>query len=120
MRAERGMSSISVIFVVALFGFMLIGAFRVIPVYSEYAEVKNAVAEIARDPSRAESEVRREFRNRAVVADISSVKDTDLFIVSGGNFLTVRAKYRREVPLVANVKLAFDFDTQAGKGPAAQ
>ena len=56
----------------------------------------------------------------APVADITSVKSSDLIVISGGNFLLVRAKYRREVPLVANVSLAFDFDTSAGQNPVAQ
>ncbi|KZE25300.1 uncharacterized protein DUF4845 [Crenobacter luteus] len=117
---QAGMGSLAVIALVALFGLALLAAFRVVPVYTEYAEVKSAVAEAAKDPARSESEARRIFRARAVVAGIGSVKDSDLIVVAGGNFLTVRARYRREVPLVANVKLAFDFDTQAGQGPAAQ
>lgn len=38
-------------------------------------------------------------------------------MVTGSNFVFVRAVYQREVPLFSNVSLLFKFDTQAGQPP---
>lgn len=117
---QSGVSVISTLVTVLFLGGVLLLMFKIIPVYSEYIEVKNIIADIAKDPHQSEIEVRKQFQLQANVADVRSIKADDLLIAAGGNFLTVRAKYRREVPLVANVSLAFDFDTTAGQNQAAQ
>ena len=117
---QRGLSVISTLLTVAVLGVILLSLFKLIPVYSEYTEIKNILVELAKDPHQTEQEVRSHYQLKASVAGVTSVKPADLFVAAGGNYLTVRAKYRREVPLVANVSLVFDFDTSAGETPASQ
>jgi hypothetical protein len=120
LNRQRGVSVLSTLFTVLILGGVLLLMFKIIPVYSEYIEVKNILTEISKDPHQSEIDVRKQFQIKANVADVKSVKADDLLVAAGGNFLTVRAKYRREVPLFANVSLVFDFDTTAGQNPAAQ
>lgn len=117
MQRQHGLSVISVL-VIMLFvgtGFLLAG--KVLPVYKEYAEVRKAVTAMAGQTGKSEYDLRREFMNHAMVGDISSIKPENLTIITTSNSVFVRAAYRREVPLFANVSLAFDFDTQAGQTP---
>lgn len=120
LKQQRGFSVFSTLFIVLVLGGVLLLLFKLLPVYTEYVEVKNTIRDIAKDQRLTEAEVRRQFDLRAHVADITSISAKELVVVSGSNFLFVRAKYRREVPLVANVSLAFDFDTSAGQNPATQ
>jgi len=120
LKKQRGVSVFTTLVVVVLLGGILLGLFKLIPVYSEFFEVKRTLADMAQNQSMSEIEARKSFDLRAHVAGIESVAGKDLNVVANGNFLFLRAKYRREVPLVANVSLAFDFDTSAGKTSAAQ
>lgn len=119
-KQQLGVSVFSTVVTVVLLGGVLLGLFKLIPVYSEYIEIQNVIKDIAKNQTLSEIDTRKEFEKRSYVAEITSLKPKDLIVVSGGNFLFIRAKYRREVPLVSNVSLAFDFDTSAGKNPVAQ
>lgn len=119
-KKQRGVSALSTVFTVAVLGGLLLGLFKLIPVYSEYFEVKHTLADIAQNQQMTELDARKKFQLMAAVAGIDSIKAENLIVVAGSNILFLRAKYRREVPLVANVSLAFDFDTSAGQNPAAQ
>ncbi|WP_199054226.1 DUF4845 domain-containing protein [Aquitalea sp. ASV15] len=117
MQRQRGLSVISVLFIMLILGAGFLLAGKVLPVYNEYAEVRKAVTAMAGETGKGETELRREFMNHAMVGDISSIKPENLTIITTANTVFVRAAYRREVPLFANVSLAFDFDTQAGQTP---
>jgi hypothetical protein len=119
-KKQRGVSALSTVFTVAVLGGLLLGLFKLIPVYTEYFEVKHTLTDIAQNQQLSELDARKKFQLMAAVAGIDSIKAENLIVVAGSNILFLRAKYRREVPLVANVSLAFDFDTSAGQNPAAQ
>ncbi|MBA4707064.1 DUF4845 domain-containing protein [Aquitalea aquatica] len=117
MQRQRGLSVISVLFIMLIVGAGFLLAGKVLPVYNEYAEVRKAVTAMAGETGKGDIELRREFMNHAMVGGISSIKPENLTIITTANSVFVRAAYRREVPLFANVSLAFDFDTQAGQTP---
>lgn len=98
-------------------GAVLLLAFKVIPVYNEYANVRRTIQSLATEGGRGEYEIRREFNLRAPVADITSIRGEQLVVIALPQNVSIRAKYRREVPLFSNISLAFDFDTQAGQIP---
>lgn len=115
MKKQQGLSVVSILIVMAVIGVVILLGFKILPVYTEYSEVRKAITSLAAEQGKGEFEIRKEFNNRAAVNDISSINATDLVVVTGADFVFIRAKYRREVPLFSNVSLVFDFDTQAGK-----
>jgi len=117
MHRQRGLTVISVLFVMLVLGAVLLLGGKVVPVYSEYGEVRKAITAMAGENGKSEMELRKEFMNHAMVGGITSMKPENLTIITTNNAVFVRATYRREVPLFANVSLAFDFDTQAGQTP---
>ncbi|KIA80458.1 DUF4845 domain-containing protein [Chromobacterium amazonense] len=120
MKKQRGLSGIAVLLCVALAGAALLLVFKIVPVYTEFANIKNTLQTLSAETNAGEYTLRHEFDQKAAVADITAIKGDNLTVVAGnsGNFL--RAQYQREVPLFANVSLLFHFDTQAGQPPAVQ
>ncbi|WP_293764809.1 DUF4845 domain-containing protein [uncultured Aquitalea sp.] len=114
---QGGLTAISVIVLVAIFGMILLLAGKVIPVYNEYSQVRRLITKLAETGGQSEADIRKNFSLQSSVADISSIKADNLVVVINGSAAYIRATYRREVPLFANVGLVFDFDTQAGQTP---
>ncbi|MFB9156782.1 DUF4845 domain-containing protein [Chromobacterium violaceum] len=118
MKKQKGLSVVAVLLVLAFVGFCLMLVFKVVPVYSEYGDVRNALKALSAETNVGEQTLRRDFDSKANVAGIVSIKGENLVVVSGNGSNYLRAKYQREVPLFANVSLLFHFDTQAGQPPA--
>ncbi|WP_434627947.1 DUF4845 domain-containing protein [Chromobacterium sp. CV08] len=118
MKQQRGMSVIAVLVVLLLAGAALLLVFKVVPVYTEYGDVKTALGTLAGETNVGEQTLRQEFDQKASVAGIVSIKGGQLTVVAGNSSNYLRAQYQREVPLFGNVGLLFHFDTQAGQPPA--
>ncbi|MCD0492206.1 DUF4845 domain-containing protein [Chromobacterium violaceum] len=118
MKKQQGLSVIAILLVLALVGAGLMLVFKIVPVYTEYGDIKNALTTLATETNVGEQTLRQEFDGKASVAGIVSIKGENLVVVSGNGSNYLRAKYQREVPLFANVSLLFHFDTQAGQPPA--
>lgn len=83
---------------------------KLAPSYIEFFAIKKAVNAIASGGPSSVAEVRKQFDQRASVDDINTVKGSDLEITKEGQKTVIRAAYRKEVPLVANVGLYIDFN----------
>lgn len=119
-RGQNGFTIISTLVLMLFIGGVILLGFKVVPVYVEYAAVKQAVRDLGRETSTSEYQLRRDFNTKADVADISSIRGKDLQVVAGSGIVHIRAAYRREVPLFANIGLIFDFETEAGKTDSSQ
>ncbi|OFZ87512.1 MAG: hypothetical protein A2W21_08680 [Betaproteobacteria bacterium RBG_16_66_20] len=84
---------------------------KLTPSYIEFFAIKKAVNAIASEKAGGASvaEIRKSFDARATIDDISSVKAADLEITKEGNELVIAARYRKEIPLVANVGVYIEF-----------
>lgn len=120
-RSQQGVSVFSVLVLMALIGFGLLLFFKVVPVYSEYFAVKKALNELALE-SHPDGEygIRKSFQSRAYVADVKSIRAENLVIVAAPGFTSIDVAWRREVPLVANVSLVFDFAAHGGPTQGSQ
>ncbi|MGL6072423.1 DUF4845 domain-containing protein [Craterilacuibacter sp.] len=119
---ERGLSAISLLMTMLLAGALILGFFRVVPVYAEYFEIKNALDDMAKSPnSEGEFGLRQEFARRAGVNDITSISSRDLLISAPvGQSPVIAVSWRREVPMVSNMSLLFDFNIHAGQTAGMQ
>lgn len=119
---QRGATALGLLCIVAVLGFGLYGVIRLFPAYMEYMSVVRALEQTAKEsagnPTTPQA-LRTSLIRRWTVEDIKSVEPKDIEIrkaPNGGH--TMRAWYRAEVPFVANVSLAADFDkTVDVKGP---
>lgn len=113
MQRQRGATVIGMIIILAIVGFALYGAIRLVPLYLEYMAVARAMEQTAKDSDGATSvqELRNSLERRWAIEDIKSIDPRDIEIkrVSGGQF-TMQASYRAEAPFIGNVSLVVDFD----------
>lgn len=116
MKQQRGLSLISTLIVGALAIAALLLAFRLVPVFTEYFAIKKAFNNVvsSADAAAPPGEYRRAFTKYMQVDNITSVDPSAIEVSKDAGGVTLRLSYRREVPLFANVSLAFDFDVASG------
>jgi hypothetical protein len=123
---QRGATFIGMVIIIAILGFGLYAAIRLVPVYMEYMSISRALDNIARENAgqgRTAAELRIAYEKRWNVEGIKSLRPEDVEIKKSPKGMTMRAKYRAEAPFVANVSLVADFDkmvTVGNEGGAAQ
>lgn len=85
---------------------------KLAPSYIEFFSIKKAVNAIASEKRGGASvaEIRKSFDAHATIDDITSVKASDLEISKEGGDLVIKASYRKEIPLVANVGIYIEFN----------
>jgi len=83
---------------------------KLAPSYIEFFAIKKAVVAIANEKRGGTViEIRKAFDARATIDDITTVKGADLEITKQGNELVIKASFRKEIPLVANLGMYVDF-----------
>ena len=95
---------------VVLVAVALVGM-KLVPSYLEFMAVKKVIKSVAEEKGGAATaaEIRRSFELRASVDAIESVKASDLEITKDSGGLVVATRYRKEIPLVANIGIYIDF-----------
>lgn len=118
---QRGATALGMLCIVAIIGFGLYGVIRLFPLYMEYMAVARALEQTAKEASgnvTSPEALRTSLIRRWTIEDINSLQPKDVEIKKTGNGYSMRAWYRAEVPFVANVSLAADFDKGVDvKGP---
>ncbi|MER2553483.1 MAG: DUF4845 domain-containing protein [Thauera sp.] len=109
--SQRGLTLLGVLVTGALAAFLLVVAFRMVPVVHEYLAIKRIVVILADEADKGMTpvELRRSFDRRGQIDDVSSVRGTDLAIDRSGQRTVIDVQYTRKVPLVANVSLSIDL-----------
>jgi hypothetical protein len=118
---QRGATALGMLCIVAIIGFALYGAIRLFPIYMEYMAVARAMTQTAKESAGSPTSpqlLRQALDRRWSIEDIKSVQPKEIEIKKMGTGYSMRAWYRAEVPFIANVSLAADFDkTVDVKGP---
>ncbi len=109
------MSLIAFLIVGSLVAFALFTAARSLPAWTEYFAIKKVLQATADEFTVAAQPpaIRAAFDRRAQIDDITAIKGSDLEINKVGGKVVLRAVYAKQVPLVGNMSLLFEFDTSA-------
>jgi hypothetical protein len=110
---QRGATFIGMLVIVAILGFGLYGAIRLIPLYLEYMAVVRAMDQTAKehkDSGTSPNELRVSLDRRWTIEDIKSIQPKEIEIKKTGGGYTMRAHYWAQAPFIANVSLLVDFD----------
>jgi hypothetical protein len=110
---QRGATLIGMVVIIAIIGFGLYGAIRLMPLFFEYMAVARALDQTAKETAGSPTtpaDLRKSLDRRWTVEDIKSLDTKDVEIKKEGTGWTMRAWYRAEAPFIANVSLVVDFD----------
>ncbi len=114
---QSGMTLISLVSILVIVG--LIGLFfmKITPAWIEYFSIKKAIKSMAESGNLKGSipEVRTAFDKRAEVGYITVIGGKDLEISKVGDGYSVGFSYRKEIPVVGNMSVVFDFQGSAGE-----
>ena len=117
---QRGVSLTGLIFLLAVLGFVGITAANVLPSFSEYRAVKNAIA-MAKTNGGSVREMQLTFDKGADTGYISSISGKDLVITKDNGETEISFAYEKRIPIAGNVSLVIDYaGTTAKDGVVAK
>lgn len=118
MNKQRGITLISLVFVIGLVVLVAVLGIKVFPDVQEYFAAVKAVKATAVDPaSQAGSvaDIRRNFDKRKSIDNITAVSGEDLDITKEGNEIVIAFAYSKKIPLSGPVSLVIDFEGSSSK-----
>ena len=113
-RTQRGMTLIGFIMVLAVVGVFVYMGMKLVPMYSEYYSLKQALSSLAREPGITDNDpakIKDLLFRRLDISYASNIKPEHVKIVrkDAGYLMTVVYEVRK--PLIANVDVVGRFDT---------
>lgn len=118
---QTGITLVGLIIVLALLAMAVAFGFKITPAWVEYFGVKKAVTSMASngDLNKTPAEIRTTFDRHAEVGYIAAISGKDLELTKTGTGYDVSFAYRKEIPVVANMSVVFDFAGNSNKGGGA-
>lgn len=113
MFKQKGISlgGFLVVCVVLFFGALL--AFKIIPPYMEFLNIKKNMTATVRDPTLQDAspaQIRAAYAKRADVDNVTVISEKDITVTKEGGSLVLSTAYQVKVPLVSNISLLMDFN----------
>lgn len=115
MNRQRGLSLVSTLIVGAILVGVLVLGLKVVPVYSEYFEIKKAFTKVVTtvDPSASPFEFRSAFKKFADAGYISTIDYQTIEVNKDNGKASLHIEYNKTVKLFANVSLLFEFSVDS-------
>ena len=113
-RTQRGMTLIGFVIVLGLVGFFAYIAMKLVPMYSEYYAVKQALAGLKAEPGIANKDpakIEDLFFRRLYISYAENVKPANVTIERADRGWLMTVQYEVRKPLVANLDVVGMFDT---------
>jgi Domain of unknown function (DUF4845) len=121
MKKQQGLSFFGFIIIAMAVAMALITAFKVVPTYIEYFNIKQAISTVVKQSSGATpAAIRDSYSKHAQISDIQAVQPNDLLVTQVGGSTIVRADYEKVVPLVANISLLFQFSVESNSSGSSE
>ncbi len=111
-RKQGGMTLIGFIIVLALVGFFAYIAMRLVPMYSEYYAVKQALKGLQQEPgiaNRDPGKIQDLFFRRLYISYAENVKPANVKIERAGNGWKMSVNYEVRKPLIYNLDVVGKF-----------
>ena len=114
-RTQGGMTLIGFVIVLAVVGVFIYMGMKVIPMYSEYYAVKQALQGLAGEPGIADqnpAKIKDLFFRRLYISYADTVKSEHVKIVRKDAGYVMTVKYEVRKPLIANLDVVGKFETE--------
>ncbi len=115
-KLQRGLSMPVLILILALVGFFLMVAFKVVPVYVENRYIVAALNTLGEDaqqlPSMTTREIKSKLQRIYTVNNIRSEGSKQIEVDKQSDKVLVRVAYETRVPLFLNIDLVMSFENE--------
>ena len=105
---QSGVSLTGLILVLAVLGVAAVFALKLVPTYTEYSAVKDAIVR-AKEAGGTPREIQVAFDKNAGINNVTAIRGRDLTITREDGEVQVSFAYEKRVPLVGNVSLVIDY-----------
>ena len=117
---QQGISLVGLIVVLAALGFIGVLGLKIVPTYTEYRAIQNAIVTAKSIGGNSVVEIQKAFDASATTGYISSISGRDLVIGKENGEMEVSFAYEKKIPLVGPASLLLEYQgTTAKSGPPA-
>lgn len=109
---QRGLTLISLIFLLGLIGFFVMLVLKIAPIYMNHSKVVNALAALEETDnltSMNKREILTNLNKRFNMNYVDYVTDDDITVASQPGFVRVEIDYQRIEPIIGNLSVLVDF-----------
>jgi hypothetical protein len=117
-KRQQGISLVGLIFVLAVIGFVLVLGLKIVPTYTEYRAIQNAIITAKSNGHGSVIEIQKSFDASAVAGYISSINSRDLIIDKVNGETEISFAYEKKIPLVGPASLLLEYEGTTAKGGA--
>lgn len=112
---QQGISLVGLIVLLAVAGFVAVLALKIIPTYTEYRAIQNAIVS-AKAGGGTVLQMQKAFDASATVGYINAISGKDLVISRGENGETeISFAYEKKIPLVGPASLLLEYEGSTAK-----
>lgn len=112
---QRGISLVGLIVLLAVVGFGAVLALKIVPTYTEYRAIQNAIVS-AKAGGGTVLQMQKAFDASATVGYISAISGKDLIISRSENGETdISFAYEKKIPLVGPASLLLEYEGSTAK-----
>jgi type II secretory pathway pseudopilin PulG len=111
---QQGISLVGLILVLAVLGFIGVLALKIVPTYTEFRAIQNAIVS-AKNTGGSVVEMQRSFDANATAAYISSINSRDLIIAKENGEWEISFAYEKKIPLVGPASLLLEYQGTTAK-----
>ena len=115
---QDGISLVGLIVVLAALGFIGVLAMKILPTYTEYRAIQNAIVEAKKAGGNSVVEIQKSFDANAIATYISSITGRDLVIGKEDGEMEVSFAYEKKIPLVGPASLLLEYQGTTAKNGA--
>jgi hypothetical protein len=113
VRAQRGLTLLGFVIILAVVGFFAFLGMRLFPVYTEYYSVLRAMKQVQAEPgiaSKTPDQIKESLDRKFNISYVTSVKKQHMRITRAGGGYTLNIKYEVRGPLLGNLEYIASFD----------
>ena len=110
---QRGMTAIGWLIVLAMIGFFVLLALRMVPAYLDYYKVVSTLEGLEAESGFSNPrEIRELLERRFEISYVDTITPADVVIKPVGSTYTVTAAYEKSEHIAGNVYVVMDFEKQ--------
>ena len=117
LKRQNGISLVGLIIVLAALGFIGVLALKIVPTYTEYRAIQNAIV-TAKATGGSVIEIQKSFDASATTGYISSITSRDLIIGKENGEMEISFAYEKKIPLVGPASLLLEYQGTTSKTAA--
>lgn len=112
---QQGISLVGLIVLLAVGGFVAVLALKIVPTYTEYRAIQNAIVS-AKAGGGTVLQMQKAFDASATVGYINAINGKDLIISRGENGETeISFAYEKKIPLLGPASLLLEYEGSTAK-----